>query len=64
MTAIEDGLVYLYGNNVDVNTEIWGELSPKMYSHLRIYLTELATTNLDLMKRGIIGKYNNVNIFC
>lgn len=62
MTAIEDGLVYLYGNNVPVSTEIWGEVSPKMYSQLRIHLTELATANLDLMKKGIIGKYGNVNI--
>jgi hypothetical protein len=62
MTAIEDGLVHLYGNNVPVSTEIWGEFSPKMYSQLRIHLTELATSNLDLMKRGIIGKYGNVNI--
>ncbi len=62
MTAIEDGLVYLYGNNVTTSTEIWGEVSPKMYSQLRIHLTELATSNLDLMKRGIIGKYGQVNI--
>lgn len=62
MTAIEDGLVALYENNVPTSTEIWGEVSPKMYSQLRIHLTELATSNLDLMKRGIIGKYGNVNI--
>lgn len=62
MTAIEDGLVYLYGNNVTPQTEIWGEVSPKMYSQLRIHLTELATANLDLMKRGIIGKYGQVNV--
>lgn len=62
MTAIEDGLVALYENNVPTSTEIWGEVSPKMYSQLRIHLTELATANLDLMKRGIIGKYGNVNI--
>lgn len=62
MTAIEDGLVYLYGNNVTPQTEIWGEVSPKMYSQLRIHLTELATSNLDLMKRGIIGRYGQVNI--
>lgn len=62
LTAIEDGLVYLYSNNVTPQTEIWGEVSPKMYSQLRIYLTDLATSNLDLMKRGIIGRYNNVNI--
>lgn len=62
LTAIEDGLVYLYSNNVEPSTEIWGEFSPKMYSQLRIHLTELATANLDLMKKGIIGKYNNVNV--
>lgn len=62
MTAIEDGLVKLYENNVPTSTEIWGEVSPKMYSQLRIHLTELATANLDLMKRGIIGRYGNVNI--
>lgn len=62
MTAIEDGLVELYKNNVTTSTEIWGEVSPKMYSQLRIHLTELATANLDLMKRGIIGKYGQVNI--
>lgn len=62
LTAIEDGLVVLYSNNVPTSTEIWGEVSPKFYSEFRKYLTELATTNLDLMKKGIIGKYNNVNI--
>ena len=60
--AIEAGLVALYENNVDPSTEIWGEVSPKMYSFLRQHLTELATANLDLMKKGIIGKYNNVNV--
>lgn len=62
MTAIEDGLVHMYGNNVTPQTEIWGEVSPKMYSQLRIHLTELATSNLDLMKRGIIGRYGQVNV--
>ena len=62
LLAIEEGLVHLYENNVPTSTEIWGELSPKMYSKLRVYLTELATQNLDLMKRGIVGKYNNVNV--
>ena len=60
--AVETGLVALYENNVDPATEIWGELSPKMYSHMRQHLTELATNNIELMKKGIIGKYNNVNV--
>ena len=60
--AVEAGLVALYENNVDPSTEIWGEVSPKMYSFLRQHLTELATNNLELMKKGIIGRYNNVNV--
>lgn len=60
--TIEDGLTYLYAHNVTPETEIWGEFSPVMYSYLRENLTELATSNLDLMKRGIIGRYNNVNV--
>lgn len=59
---VEEGLTYLYSKNVTPQTEIWGEFSPEMYSKMRQFLTELATSNLDLMKRGIIGKYNNVNI--
>lgn len=58
----EAGLVELYEHNVDPATEIWGEYSPRMYSFLRQHLTELATNNLELMKRGIIGRYNNVNV--
>ena len=60
--ATETGLVALYEANVDPSTEIWGEFSPKMYSHMRQHLTELATNNIEMMKRGIIGKYNNVNV--
>ncbi len=58
----EKGLVHLYENNVDTSTPIWGEYSPKMYSEMRQHLTELATNNLELMKQGIIGRYNNVNV--
>lgn len=62
LEAVEEGLVHLYNNNVTPQTEIWGEFSPKFYSKFRIYLTELATNNLDLLKRGIIGKYGQVNV--
>lgn len=62
VVATEEGLVQLYENNVDPATEVWGEYSPKMYSEMRQYLTELATNNLELMKKGIIGRYNQVNV--
>jgi hypothetical protein len=60
--AVEAGLTVLYEHNVNPTTELWGEFSPKMYSFLRQSLTELSTNNVELAKRGIIGKYNNVNV--
>lgn len=62
LNAIESGLVELYTNNVTPSTEIYGEVSPKFYSEFRIYLTELATQNLELLKKGAIGRYGQVLI--
>lgn len=62
LKAIEDGLVYLYSKNVKPSTSVWAEVSPKFYSEFRIYLTELATQNLDLLKKGAVGRYANVDV--
>lgn len=59
---IEDGLVYLYENNVNPTTDIWGEFSPKYYSQVRQSLTETLTNNVSLAKEGAVGKYNNVKV--
>lgn len=60
--AIEAGLVKLYENNVNPTSDLWGELSPAMYSGLRQSLTEILTNNVEMAKKGIVGRYNNVNI--
>lgn len=60
--AIEAGLTVLYENNVNPTTELWGEFSPKMYSFLRQSLTEILTNNVEMAKKGIVGRYNNVNV--
>lgn len=57
---VEDGLVTLYANNVKPTDDLYGEFSPKMYSCLRQSLTELSTNNPELLKKGAIGRYNNV----
>ena len=57
---IEAGLAELYGANVPATTEFYGEFSPKMYSFLRQSLTELSTNNPELLKKGAVGRYNNV----
>jgi hypothetical protein len=58
--AVEEGLVTLYSNNVPANTKVWGELSAKMYSKMRTFITELATDNAELLKSGALARYNNV----
>ena len=58
--AVEDGLVALYEKNVKPTDELYGEFSPKFYSMLRQSLTEVLTNNVELAKKGAVGKYNNV----
>ena len=51
VSAVEDGLAELYG-----------EFSPKFYSSLRQSLTEVLTNNVELAKKGAVGKYNNIMV--
>ncbi len=60
--AVEEGLVALYENNVKPTSELYGEFSPKFYSMLRQSLTETLTNNVELAKKGAVGKYNNVMV--
>lgn len=60
--AVEDGLVALYEKNVKPTDELYGEFSPKFYSALRQSLTEVLTNNVELAKKGAVGKYNNVMV--
>ena len=60
--AVEDGLVALYEKNVKPTDELYGEFSPKFYSMLRQSLTEVLTNNVELAKKGAVGKYNNVMV--
>lgn len=61
-TRIDDGLQVLRENNVPQATELWGEFSPKYYKFLFQNLTELFTNNVEMAKKGILGKYGNVNV--
>lgn len=59
---VEAGLVGLYENNVNPKEDLYGEFSPRMYSFLRQSLTEVLTNNVDLAKKGAVGKYNNIMV--
>lgn len=59
---VEGGLVALYESNVNPKEDLYGEFSPKVYSCLRQSLTEVLTNNVDLAKKGAVGKYNNIMV--
>lgn len=59
---LEDALVNLYRNNVPQTTPLYGELDPGFFSKVRMNLTELYTNNVEMAKKGIVGKYGNTMI--
>ena len=56
---LEDAFVVLYGNNCKVTDTFHAEITPNYFSKLRQNLTELFTNNVEMAKKGYIGKYGN-----
>jgi hypothetical protein len=59
---LEDGFAVLYGNNCKVQENYWLEIAPSYHKVLRPSLTELLTNNVEMAKKGIVGKYGNANV--
>ena len=59
---VEDGLVVLYRNNVTQKTPLYLETEPSFFSKIRMSLTELYTNNVEMAKKGIVGKYSNAMV--
>lgn len=57
--TIETALASLYEKNVPTTEELYFEVSPAVFSKIRQAITELATSNVDLIKKGAVGKYGN-----
>lgn len=58
-TAVDAGLTLLRENDVDVSDEVVIELPYFMYRLFKDNLVELKTNNDDLIKKGIVGMYDN-----
>ena len=56
---LEDGFTALYSNNCKVTDTYHAEVCPKYFTNLRQNLTELFTNNVEMSKKGYIGKYGN-----
>ena len=59
---VEDGLAVLYGNNCKVSEFYWLEVAPSFHKVLRPNLIETLTNNVEMAKKGIVGKYGNAHV--
>ena len=59
---VEDAFAVLYGNNCKVSESYWLEIAPSFHKVLRPSLTELLTNNVEMAKKGIVGRYGNANV--
>jgi hypothetical protein len=59
---VEDGFAKLYRNNVKQKTELYLETDPGFFTKIRQNLTELYTNNVEMAKKGFLGKYGNALI--
>ena len=56
---VEEAFAVLYGNNCKPSFKFYLELKPKYFTLFRQNLTELYTTNVEMAKKGFVGKYGN-----
>ena len=59
---VENGFEILYKKNNKVSDNYWLEVAPSFHRVLRPSLTELLTNNVEMAKKGIVGKYGNANV--
>jgi len=59
---IEEGFAYLYSKNNRVTDSYWLEVCPDYFKFIRPSLTELLTNNVELARKGAVGKYANAYV--
>lgn len=59
---IEEGFAYLYEKNNKVTDSYWLEVAPSYYQFIRPSVTELLTNNVELARKGAVGKYANAYV--
>ena len=58
LTTIDAGLLKLYKNNVSTKEELAADLTPEHIVAARTKLANIFTENVEYIKRGAVGKYN------
>lgn len=59
LSSIDNGLVKLYKNNVSPKQELAADLTPEHITAVKSKLASLFSENVEYIKRGAVGKYNN-----
>lgn len=59
LTSVDAILVKLYKHDVSSKTELAADLNPEHITLIRSKLATLFTDNVEYIKRGAVGKYNN-----
>lgn len=57
--TVESGFAVLYGKNCRVSDTFHLEICPSFFTKFRQNLTELYTNNVEMAKKGYVGKYGN-----
>ena len=60
LDSIDAGLLKLYQNNVPASQELAADLNAEHIVLIRSKLANLFTDNVEYIKKGAVGKYNNV----
>lgn len=60
--AIDTGILWLRENDVAIEDNVVIEVAPFLYQLLRDQLVELKTDNDTLIKKGIVGMYDNCKV--
>jgi hypothetical protein len=61
-TAVDAGILALRENNVPINADVVMEIPPFVYQLLKDKYIELDTANSEMLKKGIVGFYDNVRV--
>ena len=59
---VDEAFVWLWDNSVKINADVSIVMTPWFYSLFKHKLTELYTNNEKLIKKGVVGMYNNAMV--
>ena len=60
--AVDTAFEYLWGNGVKLTEKCEIVIAPWFYTLFKRYLLDTSTDNVELLKKGIVGIYNNAEV--